>query len=193
MAKKKASTTKPSIFVNHITIDNLTYWSVRVILSIMILYVAHNLATNISKYIVIELKKNVSIHKKLIIYQLSEIIFYVIFGMGILIALINIGVQTTTILTLMGTMAITVGLALQGILSNIFSGIYVALTDNFRIGDVIRIYVPFIPPIEGKVKDLNITYAVLQEIKTNQIIYIPNTSISGNVIINLSKTNNKEI
>lgn len=193
MAKKKASTTKPSISVNHITIDNLTYWSVRVILSIMILYVAHNLATNISKYIVIELKKNVSIHKKLIIYQLSEIIFYVIFGMGILIALINIGVQTTTILTLMGTMAITVGLALQGILSNIFSGIYVALTDNFRIGDVIRIYVPFIPPIEGKVKDLNITYAVLQEIKTNQIIYIPNTSISGNVIINLSKTNNKEI
>lgn len=165
-------------------------WIIKITVSILILYISYIIATRTSKLIVMELKKNVIQHKKLIVYQLSEIIFYIVFGLGILVALINLGVQTATIITLMGTMVVTVGLALQNILSNIFAGIYVALADNFRIGDVIRVYVPFIShPIEGQVEDLNITYAILREVKTNQVFYIPNTSISGNVVVNISRTN----
>lgn len=182
-------TTQPVISTNTYT-NQIFHWTLKVIISIFILYFAHLLATKLADFIVMELKKNVSVstHKKLIIYQLSEIIFYIVFGMGILVALINLGVQTATIITLMGTMVVTVGLALQGILSNIFSGIYVALADNFRIGDVIRIYVPaFREPFDGKVIDLNITYAILQNTKTNQLIYVPNTTIAANVIVNVSR------
>lgn len=190
MSKGRTKSQPSTIYTqpSSITTNQVFYWTFKVIISIFILYFAHLLATKLADFIVMELKKNVSTHKKLIIYQLSEIIFYIVFGMGILVALINMGVQTATIITLMGTMVVTVGLALQGILSNIFSGIYVALADNFRIGDVIRIYVPVVrEPFEGVVEDLNITYTILRDTKTSQIIYIPNTTIAGNVLVNVSR------
>lgn len=171
------------------TANQVGYWIIKIIISILILYIAHLLATKIANFIVSEIKKNVSARKKLIIYQLSEIIFYIVFGIGILVALLNLGVQTATIITLIGTMAVTVGLALQGILSNVFSGIYMALADNFQIGDTIRIYVPFIgDPIEGFVEDLNITYTIIRDSKTNQLVYVPNTSIAVNVVMNITRT-----
>lgn len=168
---------------------NLTFfWTLRLIISIIILYISYIFAKKMATIISVQLKKDISHHKKLIIRQLSEIVFYIIFGFGVFISLINMGVQTTTIITLLGTVLVTIGFALQGTLSNVFSGIYVALSENFQIGDVIHVYVPFISnPIQGKVIDFNIAYVKLQELNTNKIMYLPNTCVAGNVLVNMSQ------
>jgi len=170
---------------------NITvYWSVKFIVSMLILYIAYRLAKTIANLIINEVKKHVSQHKKLIIRQLSDILFYIIFGFGVLIALINLGVQTATIVTLLGTAMVTIGLAIQGTLSNIFSGVYVALSENFQIGDTIRVYVPFVPdgPVEGKVIDFNIAYVKLRDSRSNKILFLPNISVASNVLVNLSRS-----
>lgn len=170
---------------------NITvYWIVKFIISILILYIAYRLARKIADLIINEIKKNVSQHKKLIIRQLSDILFYIIFGFGVFIALINLGVQTATIVTLMGTAMVTIGLAVQGTLSNIFSGVYVALSENFQIGDTIRVYVPFVAngPVQGKVIDFNIAYVKLQDAQSGKILFLPNISVASNVLVNLSRS-----
>lgn len=170
---------------------NITvYWSIKFIVSMLILYIAYRLAKTIANLIINEVKKHVSQHKKLIIRQLSDILFYIIFGFGVLIALVNLGVQTATIVTLLGTAMVTIGLAIQGTLSNIFSGVYVALSENFQIGDTIRVYVPFVPdgPVEGKVIDFNIAYVKLRDSRSNKILFLPNISVASNVLVNLSRS-----
>jgi len=165
------------------------YWVMRFIVSIFILYISYLFAKKISVVIVSQLNRNISQHKRLIVKQLSEIIFYIVFGFGVFMALINLGVQTTTIVTILGTVMVTIGLALQSTLSNVFAGIYVALSENFQLGDVIRVYVPFISkPIEGTVIDFNIAYVKIKDSHTHRIMYLPNTSIAGNVLINMSQT-----
>lgn len=170
---------------------NITmHWIVKFIISILILYIAYRVARKIADLIINEIKKNVSQHKKLIIRQLSDILFYIIFGFGVFIALINLGVQTATIVTLLGTAMVTIGLAVQGTLSNIFSGVYVALSENFQIGDTIRVYVPFVAngPVEGKVIDFNIAYVKLQDAQSGKILFLPNISVASNVLVNLSRS-----
>jgi small conductance mechanosensitive channel len=170
---------------------NITlYWTFKMMVSIMILYIAYRFARKIADLIINEVKKHVSQHKKLIIRQLSEVLFYVIFGFGVFVALINLGVQTATIVTLLGTAMVTIGLALQGTMSNIFSGVYVALSENFQIGDTIRVYIPFIPggPIEGKVVDFNIAYVKLQDARSGKMLFLPNISVASNVLVNLSRS-----
>ncbi len=166
------------------------YWTVKFVISILILYIAYRFARKIADLIINEIKKHVSQHKKLIIRQLSDILFYIIFGFGVFVALINLGVQTATIVTLLGTAMVTIGLAVQGTLSNIFSGVYVALSENFQIGDTIRVYVPFVAngPVEGKVIDFNIAYVKLEDAQSGKILFLPNISVASNVLVNLSRS-----
>ena len=90
----------------------------------------------------------------------------------------------------MGTAMVTIGLAVQGTLSNIFSGVYVALSENFQIGDTIRVYVPFVAngPVQGKVIDFNIAYVKLQDAQSGKILFLPNISVASNVLVNLSRS-----
>lgn len=167
------------------------YWTTKFLFSIIILYITYKLAKKITYMIIKQIKKS-SDRKKLIIYQLSDIIFYIVFGIGVLIALVNLGVQTATIITLLGTMMVTIGFALQSTLANIFSGVGIALADNFRIGDNIRILSPYFKEnVEGEVYDLNISYVILKEKKTQQFIYVPNAIVSSNVVVNMSRHNMK--
>jgi len=171
--------------------SNITvFWILKVLISILILYIAHQFAKKIAKLIVDKIKTNVSQQRKLIIRQLSDVLFYTIFSVGVLIALINMGVQPATIITLLGTVMVAIGLAVQGTLSNIFSGLYVAFSENFQIGDTIRVFIPFITegPVEGKVVDFNIAYVKLQDANSGKLLFLPNISVASNVLVNLSRS-----
>lgn len=164
------------------------YLGMKILISLMIVFIAYRFAKQVAQLVMNEIKRHGSQQKKLIIRQLSEFIFYVVFAFGIFIALINMGVQTSTIITLLGTLMVTIGFALQSTLSNVFSGVFVALAENFQIGDIIRIYVPFIGHvIEGKVIDFNISYLKLEDTRNKSVMYIPNSAVSGNIVVNLSR------
>lgn len=165
-------------------------WALKIATSVLIIYLAYLLAARVADAISVSIKQNnVPKHKRLMIRQLSEIAFYVVVIAGILAALLNMGVQTASIVTFLGTLMVTIGLALQTTLSNIFSGVSVAVMDNFRIGDTIRVHLPWVrDPIVGRVENLNIAYVMLRQEQTGKIIYIPNSSVTANVIVNLSRT-----
>lgn len=169
---------------------NVLQWAVKGATSVLILYFAYLVAARVADAMMTSIRQqSVPEQKRLMIRQLSEIVFYAVIVVGVLVALLNLGVQTASIVTFLGTLMVTIGLALQNTLSNIFSGVSVAVMDNFRIGDKVRVYLPWVlDPIIGRVENLNIAYVMLRQEQTGKIIYIPNSSVASNVVINMSRT-----
>src|SRR5882724_2589263 len=76
---------------------------------------------------------------------------YAILIVVVIAALGQLGVQTTSLLTVLGAAGLAIGLALQGTLQNIAAGIMLLYLRPFRAGDTIET-----PLIIGKVKEIGL-------------------------------------
>lgn len=138
-----------------------------------------------------EMIQDYNTHKNLIYYQFVWIIYYSILFSGIMFALINLGFNVATILTILATLGLAIGLALQDFLKNIISGIYLSFTNMFELGDFISLKsLGSTNPTFGKILDFNLFYTTIIENNTNQITTIPNSTIQNNILTNLSKNIN---
>ncbi len=68
---------------------------------------------------------------------LSNIIKYALWVVVIVTVLTQFGVQTTSIIAALGGLALAVGLALQGTLSNVAAGVMILIQRPFRVGETI--------------------------------------------------------
>ena len=190
--KTKKYLSKKNVF-NNLKKNNkhfVGYWSTKIIVSLFLLYIMYYIALRLSRIVKNQMNKKINDgHKKLIINQFTDILFYIFFGLGFIFILLFLDVPSATIITLMGTSMVAVGIALQGTLSNMFSGVVNAISDNFRIGDNIGIVFPFrnSDPIEGKVVDINFFYVKIIEKSRNKFLYIPNSTISSNMVLNMTR------
>lgn len=93
-----------------------------------------------------------------------------------------IGIKATSLVTVLGTAGIAVGLALQGSLSNLAGGMLILFFKQFSKGD----YISNNGGIEGTVDQIHILYTTL--ITTdNKVIVVPNGQLANNAIINYSR------
>jgi len=100
-----------------------------------------------------------------------------------LIAVLNrFGVETTSLIALLGAAGLAIGLALQGTLSNVAAGVMLFVFRPFKVGDAIKlggdIYV-----IDG------LGFFVCRaHLPDGPCVFLPNSAIWGQTIINLSVT-----
>jgi len=97
----------------------------------------------------------------------------------ILVVLSQFGVQTTTLVAVLGAAGLTIGLALQGTLSNVAAGVMLIIFRPFKVGDVIDAGGAL-----GKVLDIGLFITQLNT-PDNVRIYLPNSTIWGNQIKNI--------
>ena len=90
------------------------------------------------------------------------------------------GVQTASIIAVIGAAGLAIGLALQGTLSNIAAGVMMVLFRPIRVGDFVDVGGKM-----GAVQDINIMYTELATVGNFQII-IPNSQVWGSAITNYS-------
>jgi len=105
---------------------------------------------------------------------------YIIIAFVIIAVLNRFGVQTASVVALLGAAGLAVGLALQGTLTNLAAGVMLLLFRPYNVGDFIEAADRF-----GKVKEIDLFTTILQTFDNQQII-IPNSQIWGNQIINHS-------
>jgi len=91
-----------------------------------------------------------------------------------------IGVPSASLIAILGSAGIAVGLALQGGLSNIAGGVIIMFCRPFHVGDFINT-----PNGSGVVKDIGIYYTKLTT-GDNQDVVIPNSVLTSNAVTNLS-------
>jgi len=104
-----------------------------------------------------------------------------IYSIGFLIILQSIGVGITPLLTALGVGGVSIGLALQNTLSNLFSGLNIITSKKVRPGD----YIQMETGEEGYVIDVAWRYTIVREIPDNFIV-IPNAKIVSSTFKNYS-------
>lgn len=107
----------------------------------------------------------------------------------ILTAASIVGFQITSFITLLGTAGVTIGLALQGSLSNLAGGVLILVLKPFRVGDYI---IENNTKCEGTVVSIDIFYTKLITVD-NKSIVIPNGSISNTSLVNVTEHEKRRI
>ena len=112
--------------------------------------------------------------------------FY-IFGIIIALNIIGFGGIASSLMAGAGISAIIFGFAFKDIGENFLAGIILALKRPFEIGDIIEV-----EGYKGNVKDLDLRITHLRNVEGKDI-YIPNSSIIKNTLINYTKDGNLRI
>lgn len=109
---------------------------------------------------------------------IKGILYVIVFVMAISI----VGVQVTSLVAILGTASLSIGLALQGSLANFAGGVLILLMKPFKVGDYI---IENDKKCEGTVEAIDIFYTKLRTYD-NKIIVIPNGNITANSLINVT-------
>lgn len=96
----------------------------------------------------------------------------------IIAAMAELGINTTSVITMLGTAGVAISLALQGSLSNIASGLLLMVSKVLRGGDFVSIN-----GVEGKVISTDLMFTHL-DTTDNKHIAVPNSGITATNIIN---------
>jgi small-conductance mechanosensitive channel len=102
-------------------------------------------------------------------------------SLGLLIVLHGFGVEITPILAALGVGGLAVALALQDPLSNLFSGLFVTVAGQLRIGDYVRLDFG----VEGTITDFN-WHSTRITAPSGDPIIVPNSRIAKAVVTNFS-------
>lgn len=111
----------------------------------------------------------------------------VLLGLFLALGALNLGKTLTALISAAGVSGLVIGLALQGTLSNTFSGVVLSFRKNIRLGDWIETN-----GFAGEVIDINLNYFVMKEADNNHVI-LPNKSILENPIKNYTLTTKMRI
>ena len=111
---------------------------------------------------------------------LGSILRYTILIFTGLFVLNTFGIQTTSIVAMVGAAGLAIGLALQGTLSNVAAGVMIIFFRPIKAGDFVEVNGQ-----SGTVKSISLNYTELASLGNVQII-VPNSAVWGNTITNYS-------
>ncbi len=163
-------------------LETLTMWvstySIKIVAAILVFIIGKWISKKLSKTLEVLLQKY-QIETTLINF-LKNMAYYTLLIMVIIAAAGQLGINTTSFLTIIGAAGLAVGLALKDSLSNFASGVMLILFHPFRQGDVITT-----AGATGKVTSIAIFSTTLTT-PDNQRVIIPNSAITGNTITNIT-------
>lgn len=105
----------------------------------------------------------------------------------IVAALNKLGVDTTSLIAIIGAAGLAIGLSLQDSLKNFAAGVMLLLFKPFKIGDFIEA-----AGVSGVVEDVSIFNSTLRTVDNREVI-VPNGGIYGGVIINYSAKETRRV
>ncbi len=103
-----------------------------------------------------------------------------LWSIAIMIIASALGINITSLVAVLSVAGVALSLALQGLLSNIFSGITILATRPISVGDFVEV-----GGQSGTVRTIGLFYTSIATID-NKIIYVPNGEITSAKIINYS-------
>lgn len=96
----------------------------------------------------------------------------------------KLGIETSSLVALVGVAGLALSLSVQGLLSNIFSGFTILTSKPFAAGDYVEL-----DDVSGTISKVELLYTTIVTVD-NKVVYIPNSQVAGSKIINY--TTNKE-
>lgn len=156
----------------------LLAYLLQLVAAIVIFYIGRMVAKGVRRFMEKALLAR-SVDKAVVSF-VAGIVYAIILIATVLMALSQVGVQTTSFIAILGAAGLAVGLALQGSLANFASGILIILFRPFKSGDFIDA-----GGISGTVDKIEI-FQTIMKTPDNKLVIVPNAQITGGAITNYS-------
>lgn len=159
-------------------VDGCISFVVKVIAALAIYYVGRWIIRRVLRLMdkVYE-KRNVELSLRSFLSGIIKVLLYVVV---VLIVIQVLGINTSSLIAMLASAGLAVGMALSGTLQNFAGGVMILFLKPYRVGDYIDAQGE-----EGTVKSIGLFSTEIITVD-NRIIYIPNSSISTSVIDNYS-------
>ena len=165
--------------------DLIVTYGLKVVFAIIIFIIGKYLA-NVAKKLTTKLMNKRKIDQTVVSF-VANMAWALVFVFTVIATLGQIGVQTASLVAVIGAAGLAVGLALQGSLSNFASGVLMVLFRPCRVGDYIEA-----AGIAGTVDEITIFSTKLRT-PDNKVIVAPNSSIMNGTITNYSAMETRRI
>lgn len=116
-----------------------------------------------------------------IVHFFSALVRYITIAFTAVAALGRVGIETSSIIAVIGAAGLAIGLALQGSLSNFAAGVLLVSLRPFRAGEIVQIGL-----VIGTVEKVHIFSTTLLTADSKEVV-IPNGKIIADNIINYSR------
>lgn len=174
-----------SIDINSLVNTYLVPWGINFGLAILI-FIAGRIAIKIIVGVVRKLLANARVDNILIDF-ISSIITALLFLVVIIMALTKLGVDTTSLIALIGAAGLAIGLALKDSLQNFAAGVMLIMFRPFKEGDFVEA-----AGTSGIVENIAI-FASTFRTPDNRKVIIPNGAIYSGVITNYSANDTRRV
>lgn len=111
---------------------------------------------------------------------LDALLYAALLVVLVMMAAEEIGIKSTSLVTIAGAATLAMSLSLQNTLSNFAGGVLVLFLKPFKVGDYITT-----KDGEGTVESIGLVYTTLMTVENKRIV-IPNSSISGSTLTNIT-------
>ena len=118
---------------------------------------------------------------------LESIVYYTLVVVVLIAVAGQLGINTTSFLTIVGAAGLAIGLALKDSLSNFSSGVMLILFRPYRVGDFATV-----GGVTGNVMSIDIFNTTLNT-PDNQRVIVPNANITNNVITNVTANDTRRV
>lgn len=168
-------------------VPSLLSFLMQVIVAIIVLLIG----SRIIKFLLKLIKKSLDRSKVEagVVTFLCSLVKYSLYFVLAMIILAQFGVTTSSVVAVLGSAGLTLGLALQGSLSNFAGGVLILLLKPFVVGDYI---IDGATGQEGTVSSITIFYTKLLTVD-NRMILIPNGTLSNSSITNVTHMEKRRI
>jgi small conductance mechanosensitive channel len=116
-----------------------------------------------------------------------SLIYVTLLVFVIIAALAQVGIETTSLIAVLGAASLAIGLALQGSLANFAAGVLLIIFRPFKVGDYVEC-----AGTAGAVDEMQIFTTQLKS-PDNKKIIIPNAKLLGDVITNYSAKETRRV
>ncbi|MBE6554383.1 MAG: mechanosensitive ion channel [Ruminococcaceae bacterium] len=124
---------------------------------------------------------------KTVVTVLSHFVSAALYVLLVVIIIGILGIPTASVIAVIASAGVAIGLALQGALSNIAGGIMILILRPFKVGNFVEI-----AGQSGTVTDVGIFYTVLTT-GDNRVVTIPNGTVMGENIVNYSAKDTRRV
>ncbi len=107
----------------------------------------------------------------------------------IMIVLGKFGITASSVIAIIGSVGLSIGLALQGTLSNFAGGVLLLMLRPFKVGDYIQEHGS---NQEGVVEEIQLFYTKLRTMD-NKIVVLPNSTLTSNSLTNMTQQEKRRI
>lgn len=170
-----------------VIIPQIALFLLKIILALVVLWLGIKLIRMVRTKLLKKLYK--FSEEKGAIQFISSVLSIILIGLLVIIISRIFGITTTAIATVIGSMALSIGLGFQGSLSNFVGGLIIVLYKPFKIGDYIIVNNG---SCEGTVHEIQIFYTKLLK-RDNTVVILPNGNLTNNVIVNNTENSSRRI